>query len=256
MLIIPKILHTSDFYDAPLNYKWTNSIEDGLAERVSNSLFDAVIPLNHKAQMGVALAMSEFILWRLHKFCEKKDIDLSTSFFYVEALWTGIIDIKYAISYPPRIINIDVAKIGGVIGNTDAFLSFISARYFNGSYFAYQHVPSIIKLARHVAPDKDWFDNWTTDSFRRAAELFPAQYDARKMRLKRATYMAMKYDSSAEPPIPRAFFFQPDFDYKSADITAINQEYLNNLNPNNIFLNPTEDMIGQGFRGTPYKGRG
>jgi hypothetical protein len=253
MLTIPKILDTPEFLDAKLDYKWTNSIEDGMTERVSDILFDTVCPLNHKAQTGLAIAMTEFIYWRLHKFCEKKNIELTTSFSLVEILWTGIIDKQYAVCYPPRIFDIEDAKIVGVISNTDAFLSYTSKRYLKGSYFTYESVPSLVKLARHIAPDKDWFDNWITDIFQRALKLFPALYDVDEIIFERNTYEKMVYDSSLEPSIPREFFFEPDFDYEKAAIIALNQAYLDNLDPNNLFLNPTKEIIENGFEGTPYK---
>jgi len=60
-----------------------------MTERVDSKLFDAVCPLNHKAQTGLAIAMTEFIYWRLYEFCEKKNIELTTSFSLVE-IWTKI----------------------------------------------------------------------------------------------------------------------------------------------------------------------
>ncbi len=254
MLQIPQLLDTPEFLDAKLDYKWNSSIEDRMTEKVSDKLFDAVCPLNHKAQMGIALAMTEFIYWRLHKFCEKENIDLTIPFSFVEAAWPGIIDKQYAISLPPRIFEeTGNVKIGAVIENTDAFLSYVATGYLNGSYFAYESVPSIIALARHIAPDKDWFDKWSTDIFSRALKLFPAQYNVDDIIFERPTYKKMMYDSSNEPPIPREFFFESGFDYKTADITALNQVYLKNLDLDNPFLNPTQKMIENGFQGTPYK---
>jgi len=63
-----------------------------------------------------------------------------------------------------------------------------------------------------------------------------------------------KYDSTAEPVIPRNFYWDVDFDYRTADNTSIINGYLSGLDyRNNQFLSSPETMIEEGFKGTPYK---
>ncbi|MBC1761268.1 hypothetical protein HCA31_02020 [Listeria welshimeri] len=68
MLKIPDILNNPSFYDAELDYKWNSDMRYEWDEKVSNSkLFNLFLKLNHKASIGMAAALAEWIYWRLHK---------------------------------------------------------------------------------------------------------------------------------------------------------------------------------------------
>lgn len=253
MLTIPKILDIPEFYDAPLDYKWNNSIEDRITTIAPEKVIDIVVKLNHKAQVGLATACSELIYWRLYKFHEKNRQDLTDYITFIEAAWASIIDKLYlAVEMSP--LDYGDNKVEFVLYNTDALFRPVAKRYTNGSYFTYELVANIVAIAKHISPDKDVFDSWLIDCLKRSKVLFPAQYDVDDIIFERPIYKKMIYDSSSEPAIPREFYFTPDFDYRTADIAAINQAYLDKLDDkNNPYLNSPEKMLGMGFQDTPYK---
>lgn len=252
-LELPDFLINTNYEDAKLDYKWNNSIEDKITTVAPEKVIEIVVKLNHKAQMGLATACSELIFWRLHNFGEKEGLDLSDYITFVEAAWASLISKEY-LSVQMSSFPYETNKAQVVLYNTDALFRPVAKRYTNGSYFTYELVANMVAIAKHISPDKDLFDAWLIDCLKRSEALFPAQYDVDDIIFERPTYKKMIYDSSSEPAIPREFYFTPDFDYKSADIAALNQAYLEQLDyQNNPYLNSPEVMIGKGFTGTPYK---
>lgn len=63
------------------------------------------------------------------------------------------------------------------------------------------------------------------------------------------------YDLSNEPPIPREFFFEDEFDYQTANIPELLDNFLQNIGYvtyEGFFYTP-EQMLENGFKGIPYR---
>lgn len=252
-LVLPEFLIETNYEDSKLDYKWNSNIEDKITTVAPTKIADAVVKLNHKAMMGMATVLAELVFWRLHRFCEKEAQDLTDYTDFIEAAWAGIINKNYlAVEISPLEYSDNKAQV--VLYNVDALLRPIANRYVKGSYFMQQFIAHLAAIVRHISPNKELFDAWLIEHLDKSAELFPAQYNARKLILKRATYQNEVFDSSAEPPIPREFYFSSNFDYQTADIAALNQAYLDRLDyESNPYLNSPETMLKNGFTGTPYK---
>lgn len=98
MLKIPKILDTSEFLDAPLDYKWDEKTSefyyvDACNDKISGALW----ALNHKATFGLAIALGEWVFWRI-----SNHIDKGKLIPVFESHWAGLIDKHYMLILPPE----------------------------------------------------------------------------------------------------------------------------------------------------------
>lgn len=251
-LSLPEFLIGTCYEEAKLGFKWNSNIEDKITTVPPQKIADAVVKLNHKAMMGLTVALSELAFWRLHHFYEKDGENLSDYIDFVEAAWASLIDKRY-LSVEVSAFEYDGGKAEEVIFTVDWLFRAIANGYIRGSYFMQQGVANIAAIVRLISPQPELFDAWLIGCLEKSIEFFPTQYDVSKLALKRATYRAQRFDSSSEPSIPREFYFAPEFDYKSADIAGLNQAYLEQLDYKvNPYLNSPEVMKESGFIGAPY----
>lgn len=245
MLTIPKILDNAEFLTEKVTFKWDETRIDYFTYKVKdNKLVDTLWLLNHKATLGLTAACSEWIFWRLSKI---KNVDAALN--AIEPLWLGLIDKQYIKNW----------KYTGSRGDTTYFNIiwiiftchfFIRDNYIKGDHQIQFRVMNIIKLARHVTSDKHMFDNWLNDCINRSIKLFPTLYD----RGRTLGGITIGYDSSTELAIPREFYFEPGFDYETADIDGLLEKYINEVDHSNkVFFWSATELIEQGFQGIPYK---
>lgn len=243
---IPKILDNDMFLKAPIKYKWNEDTSsfyyvDAENEKISYALWK----LNHKATYGIATSLCEWIYWRMSRY-----INRPLALQSIEAQWASILDRRYSIDW-----NFDgdyiSEPINGPIYTMLKILQLPRECYYEGSIFIDDGVEKLAMLARHISPDKKFFDQWFNNNLRNAVRLFPAQYD-RDGDLD--AYEDKIYDSSQEPVIPREFFFDPDYNYEAADNEKLINQFLASLNyKENVLLNSPEDMLNIGFVGKPYQ---
>ncbi|MBF2386573.1 hypothetical protein [Listeria welshimeri] len=154
MLKIPGILNNTSFYDAELDYKWNSDMRYEWDEKVSNSkLFNLFLKLNHKASIGMAAALAEWIYWRLHK---KDDIYILSK--YIETLWADIIDKRYVKKWEFEFNPDEDDIIHGVKTIAIESLERSNRNYLNGRYNISAELDGQAMLARYICPDKNLFD--------------------------------------------------------------------------------------------------
>lgn len=114
----------------------------------------------------------------------------------------------------------------------------------------------MIELARYVSDDPQLFDSWFNSVIIKSTELFPVPTDE----LDENGVFIFNEDKDfdpyliKEPFIPREFYFEPDFDYQTADLKQLQQKLLDSVNyKENLFLSSPERMISIDFVGTPYQ---
>ncbi|MBC1251736.1 hypothetical protein HB765_03825 [Listeria welshimeri] len=249
MLKIPDILNNPSFYDAELDYKWSSDMRYEWDEKVSNSkLFNIFLKLNHKASIGMAAALAEWIYWRLHK---KDDIYILSK--YIKTLWADIIDKRYVKKWEFEFNPDEDDIIHGVKTVAIESLERSNRNYLNGRYNISAELDGQAMLARYICPDKNLFDTWLEECIRKLIPLFPVKYD----RDNPSEYNKDDdpyYDSSHEQPIPKEFFFSPDFELTSKNTQEALDNFLINLSyKDNNLLNTPETMLAEGFIGTPYR---
>ncbi|MBC1468316.1 hypothetical protein [Listeria welshimeri] len=249
MLKIPDILNDPSFYDAELDYKWNNDMTVDWDDKVSNKkLFSLFLKLNHKASIGMAAALAEWIYWRLHT---KDNIDILSK--HIETLWASLIDKRYVKKWEYNFDPEDYDKIHGVKRVSLSSLEVSNRNYLNGRYNISAELDGQAMLARYICPDKKLFDSWLESCIRKLIQLFPVEYD-RSSKSKPKKNGKSYYDSSHEQPIPREFFFSPDFELNPKNTQEALDNFLINLSyKDNDLLNTPETMLAEGFKGTPYR---
>lgn len=255
MLIMPTLLKNIQIENELPKYTWNGDKFIYFMHEVKNDkLTDAIRLLNHKATMGLTLAAGEWILWRL-----SRETNIITTLNPLEAMWAGLIDKRYPLNWENNNKKDRGLLVEGPIFILNRCLQVGLSRYQEGSYSFSEFVVHIISLARYILPKPHikTFDNWLSNCLKRSAELFPTQYDVIDIIWNEEKYEGTSYDSSNEHPIPREFYFEPNFDYKTADIQGLLNQFLNSLDPKtNPYLQSPEEMLKQGFQGTPYQYQG
>lgn len=252
MLAIPSILNNDIFLNASLDYKWEQKTStfyyvDAHNENIGKALWS----LNHKATLGVATALCEWIFWRLSKHIDNPVINQA-----LEAQWTGIINKHYFIDWEFDEDYIS-DSVDGPIWVMLKCIQYPREAYINGYIFINKKVPNLAMLARHISPDQQFFDKWFSNVLKKAAELFPAEYDYAEILTDLKQHEDDSYDSSSEFAIPRAFFWDVDYNFEKEDNGKLINDFLVSLNhENSPFLVSPEDMNEEGFVGTPYKYKG
>lgn len=244
---IPDVLNNEPFLRKELTVKWDQDSTGYFLFKVENErLMEALKALNHKAVVGLSAALAEWIFWRI-----KGSYPIEATLPVTDALWLGLIDRRYINNWK---YGADKGEdiYDNILWITLACLQEIRYHYTIGDYRILYRVVNLTMLARHIAPDKSQFDNWLGGCLERATEFFPARYDRDDVRNNPDNYNKC-YDSSSEPPIPREFFFEPGFDYKTANIDELLERFINGLDHSNeLYFKSEDDMIKEGFIGMPY----
>lgn len=154
----------------------------------------------------------------------------------LEAQWAAVIDRRYFYSwhYNAGYVSDPIA------GPTYAMwkcVQFISYNYEqNNPAGVVADVPRLAMIARHICPIRTHFERWLSDVVTKSTALFPFSAPA------------------LDPAIPRQFFFEPDYDYATADNAKNIRDFLSTLDyQHNEFLNSPATMKEKGFAGTPYR---
>lgn len=256
ILEVPKLFITTGYIESKdVNFKWNKRIEYQIDEVGNSRLFELAIQMNQKATLGLATALSEWIIWHLTEERIRLDPTKKPEFFFylAQSHWLGLIDKYYTKDigannkYPNESFEV-------IFWNTIRYMRNVRQSYLYNDYDIYHSIDNFMLLTRQIVPEefKPLFDEWLTTTLEKSIQLFPATYDIGEMIDKDPTY-----DASIEPYVPRDFYFDPDFDYHSADLVKTQNDLLKNANWElNIFLNSPDEMLEEGFKGTPYQAKG
>ncbi|MBC2347883.1 hypothetical protein HBP57_02325 [Listeria welshimeri] len=172
MLKIPDILNNPSFYDAELDYKWNEDMVVDWHDNVSNKkLFNLFLKLNHKASIGMAAALAEWIYWRLYT---KDDVDILEK--HIETLWASLIDKRYVTKWKYKFDPEEYDRIHGVKTVALESLEISNSNYLDGAYNISAELDGQAMLARYICPDKKLFDSWLESCIRKLIPLFPVEY--------------------------------------------------------------------------------
>lgn len=249
MLTIPNILNSDEFLNTPLNYDWNGGsssfyVVDAQNEKIGRALW----LLNHKATLGIATALGEWIFWRLSSYTDRPKVNQ-----ILEAHWAGVINKHYFFNWA-----FEEEYLSDVLeGPTWAMLSCLQyprTIYFQGGFFINKKVSNLAMLARHITSNKKFFDDWFSHILAKSSKLFPAQYDRQEILDNYDNYEDEIYDSSQEPAIPRDYYWKKDYSFEKINNVNTINNFLNSLNyEESEFILKPKEMIGEGFDGIPYK---
>jgi hypothetical protein len=238
----PTYIVSAGVIGAPIKYKWNSDIGLGFYDsEVENiKLYEAIDASNFKAKMAIAVAITEWIVWRFDGHTNLSDAHLR-----VEAAWASAIDPAYAKDLTLQMTkDDDTAPVEGPLELALCLLGEIDALYANGNIFLASRIVYPARLARHLMPTKKVYDDWLSATLRRTAQIFPRgpKYDRK----------TPTYDASHEKPVPREFFDSALKYSQTASDAALNT-FLQTLDPKqNPYLHTPQEMKAKGFKGTPY----
>lgn len=96
ILTLPDFLEKHNYQKAKLTYKWNKSNDAKVENKDHSKLLAAVKLINQKAAFGLAIACSEWVLW---KICNHKDNTINRPieyyFRFTEAHWLTLLDKSY-----------------------------------------------------------------------------------------------------------------------------------------------------------------
>lgn len=230
--------------ELPLRYKWTERLALSIDGYANPKLYDAINLSSYRLKMALGSLLAELIVRRLSPFCDTKDaIDR------VNASWTAVVDTRYITT-----LEIDYAKgagynnrepVLGVLLNCLLLLEYLYLCSKQSDIYIASNVCKLAWLAKHIAINKKEFESWLSQTLARSAKVFPrnAEYDQE----------TEEYDYSHEIPVS-PFFFSPDQDFQPDTNAEQINNFLSSLNPDkNAYLKSPEDMLSEGFMGTPYQ---
>ncbi|AKJ41633.1 hypothetical protein [Pragia fontium] len=252
---VPVFFKNNNVFSSVSGYKWDKQISTYISvesKYENEKLEKAFDLLSHKAKIGLAAAISEWIYWCLHSESKNKSI-----YYAIESLWVSIIDKNYIVN-DVNFIEEEIEpqdRVEGPIWRVLFCLTILKRHYLKGAYPMGVDLITLTILARHITNNNECFDKWIANCLLRLSQDFPARYnrvEIKKENLKE--YKKGVYDSFDELVIPRDFFFEESFVYDSESVVSLINIFLKEVSyQSNPYLNSPDIMLVGGFKGTPYK---
>lgn len=250
----PAIFVENQFGSKKLQYKWYRGINIKFMEIRNKKLYNQVIKMNCKAATALTIAACEWIIWRLADW-RQESCDLQK--YYLQALWVSLISKEYLSrkKIPSNFGKIHTRE-GEPIEMVNSNMNKLKLNYIAHHPHIYQNVVNMLELARHVSDDQAFFDPWAKSCLERSIKLFPVPQDNLD---KDGVFIYNDTEGFdpyliKEPFIPREFYFEPDFNYETADLKQLQSKLLSTVDyKENPFLSSPERMLSIDFVGIPYE---
>lgn len=249
MLEAPKYIAKSGVIGSATTFKWNDDISIKITSEANDKILDAIDLSNHKAKMALGALFFEWITRRLEGLTV---FDISDAYHRLWAAWAGAIDPHYMkpmevdLSAYPKGIS-DTSPPDGALQDAYLILDGITSRYKDSEVYLAESTSKMATLANHILPKSAGFSKWLSETLKKTAQTFPLLVDIDDY------YDNQIYDASNDPPVYRAFF-EPDFVHNEENAKQAINEFLQSLDhENNPYLYTAEEMIANGFQGTPYQ---
>jgi hypothetical protein len=228
-LSIPEYIKAAGVDASPIRYEWKSSTRDDLLVDHPR-LTDRMTGISYRGMLAFSLGSAEWVIWRLRPQLPDK-----IPFQVIEAAWAATIDWTYlkSLDVPDWAEDLP-ATIGGPLELTFWLLqrAFVQARR---SEPFWQSSASLSELALHVVDKPETFKEWRRFVIDRLTRLHPKSKENR-----------------LGTPVPREAL-DPGFDYDPAAAPELLARFLRTLDyTQNPYLSSPEEMIAEGFKGTPY----
>lgn len=233
MLAIPDYIRRLEIADATVAYGW-NDADPGSIHRQDDRLATIIARTTDRGVVALSCGFAEWIAWRLHK-----RTDVLVLLNEIEAVWAGIIDWHYlgplnrSGSGPKR--KESQGPVLGPVFSTFYLLGDVvwraKRRHYSGEASS-----CLSTLAAHMLPDPQPFLEWRGEAIKRLSTFYPFALESR-----------------VGPRVPREAL-DPDCAFQSDMADEQLARFLRSLDyKRNPFLRSPDEMIADGFEGTPYQ---
>jgi hypothetical protein len=216
-----------------VQFSWDDDNPRAAYVRESAKLMHKVGEISRRGKVGVSAGIVEWIAWRLSRHADSRIL-----FLLADALWASTADWRYivALDAPERRLEWRDWKgpVRGPICGTYQLIETIVTDSKRGMATE-PWIVSLSNLAEYVLTKPAPFKAWRRNAIERLGKLDPWS----------------RQNPVGSPVPPEAV--DPDFDYLPDQGTALMTNFLRTLDYSaNPFLRPPEQMIKDGFEGTPY----
>ncbi|MCL2591330.1 MAG: hypothetical protein FWD67_10775 [Betaproteobacteria bacterium] len=250
--MINRIEFILDLSNSQVEIEWGRDYESKFSNLLvtNNRLFNVIKRVGYKAVMGVAVTLTELVQQRSKT--RFPGINVNQEFASkIESLWAGAVDPLYLKTFKFGYKYFDENRVLTPYSSNWRIITYITKEYIGNSFYIYGYLVNLSTLARHLMPNKKLFDDWFAEIMRKTAEVFPSTYDYADLN---PDDRSAKYDCSIDAPVPREFFFDPEFKYSEEAAKPVLNAFLKSLDyNNNPWLCTPEEMLAKGFKGTPYE---
>jgi hypothetical protein len=229
---IPNYIEQANILESPVKHAW-NDEDPQLFYLGDARLEHRIDKICQQGVVALSAGFAEWIAWRLSKYCNDPVL-----FYEIEAIWAGIIDWRYIrplgnSRMAPDRKHWKGAERGPVYAAFYLLVGIVSRT--KKGVCPLSESSFLSQLALHVIPDPKPYKNWRRFVIGRLTDMYPCDKD-----------------DELVASIPREAL-DPDFNYKPNMSNELLSAYLQSLNyEKNPFLRSPEEMMHEGFEGTPY----
>ena len=233
-----------------ISYKWNEDISMEIEEIDNEKIIRALDHISYKGRMAVGALIYEWIICRFEGLA-----DITDAAIRLDAAWASAIAPCYSkyldFEYTYEGNYFETHPMESCILKAQAVLELINLRYLNGDVCLGGPVANLIHLAKHIRKDKKSFSLWLSEIIKKTSKTFPFEMDIDEYYDDDDNDKT--YDCLDEEPVYRDFF-ETDFVHTPENAKKAINDFLKNLDPlKNPYLCTPEEMIANGFKGTPYK---
>ena len=231
MLTIPKHILKANIQSEILKYTWNDWQLSDIFDEYDKNLYTTLDEkLSQRAVLAYTTAVAEWVVFRYEKL-SNDPIPLH----HLDACWAGVADGRYFHYWEPSDENW-TGSVRGPISMAIIFTIEAGVQIADDTHSALS-AARITKIAEHILPNLATFNDWQSIVISRLLE-----------------YYSLNVKDTFGDVVPREIF-DPSFKF-NFDLEEIEQLVNNSLKSldyeKNRFLNSPQEIIGQGFIGTPY----
>ena len=238
---------------APIDYEWNSEVSSGISYTMEGNLRlkKALNKMGYKASIGFAAALLNLVLLRFdgHPDLSKEFVDDVNN--RIDSIFAAAVDPLYGqiLKYGT---HSEVPTEGPIHGPCSIALDkimYVSLEYNFKCHYIHRHLVGLVLLLNHIDPDNKAFNEWLASTIKETASMFPCSYNYENEKISEDD----EYDYSSEPPVPREFFLDEDYQYTPETARQKINVFLQSLDyRSNPHLRSPEEMLEAGFAGTPY----
>lgn len=227
-LSIPSHVQRADVQHKPVGYAWRGAAD---FTRENDKLAEQLNAMSLRARLAVATAIAEWIFWRL-----RPETDFDAPLRMIEAAWASNLDVRYGRTPTQPEHEDRKGPVNGVLRASKDILANVLRGYKGeAGPTVTSRAVYLYFLARHVLPEKGPFDAWLKAVVKRLTALYPNE------------------EGQLGEPVPREAL-DPDVEFQKDSAPERFADLLAGLVPaDNPYLRSPEDMLSEGFSGTPYR---
>jgi hypothetical protein len=234
MLTIPAYVERAAVVGAPIEHRWNDDDLPTFYEE-TDRIQSAIAKTTTAGAVALALGCLEWVAWRF-----SKHTDVTVLLQAIEAMWAGVVDVRYVRSLRDSPFAISRKKSKGP-ERGPVFVAYRQLKDLRNCLESAQPASPesscAVRMGRSVLPNRDVFETWWRFAVKRLAETHLESEEG---------------PDDVGKPIPREAL-DPEVDYGARDAAEYLAAFLDRLDrARNPFLASPDEMKEAGFAGTPY----